>query len=312
MIAARGLLVLVLLEVAGVMSGPAFCASPVGQEPGQAATTLDSRPGDLNLFQMVARADLIVDVIILKGSLKYALVEVRAAIKGFPPGSRIRVAFRDYNWSRPKGEPPIVFPDGQREILFLVPQTHEKPSEKNRDLYTLFRGEAGRIVPAAEGPDPRVDATRRLVAIAALDAAAQVIALHELIASDNPTLRDTAMKEVTRLRAIDPSLYPVLTAVLFSTEATMRAEAIVLIRQMFLAFGTGKGLMPEEQPGRIALARVLDLARNDPAPVVRRAAVTALAAWPHREETGSDLRTLSTADPDQEVRYEAQRALLNH
>ncbi len=306
------MMVLFLVEVAAAMSIPTLCASPGGQDLVEAATTPDSRPGDLNLFQMVARADLIVDVRILKGSLKYALVEVRAAIKGVPPDFQIRVAFRDFNWSRPKGEPPIVFPDGQREILFLVPQTHEKPSEKNRDLYTLFRGGAGRITPAAEGPDPRVEATRRLVKIAALDAAAQVAALHGLIASDNPALRDTAMKEVTRLRAVDPSLYPVLTGVLSSPEAAMRADAIVLIRQMFLTFGTGEGLMLEEEPGRIALARVLELARNDPAPVVRRAAVTALAAWPRRDETGSDLKTLATADPDQEVRYEAQRALLKH
>src|SRR5437762_13395435 len=77
--------------------------------------------GELGLFQLIARADLVVHVKIIEGSLKYAMVEVLEPIKGEPPSPRLRIAFRDLNWRRPAGVEAIIFPSGQEEILFLTP-----------------------------------------------------------------------------------------------------------------------------------------------------------------------------------------------
>jgi len=300
----------VILALA-VLLASAATTTPAADRSAGAGITGDATRDDLNLFQMVARSQVIVDVRILSGSLRYALVEIQETLKGSPESDRLRVAFREFNWNRPKGEPPIEFPDGQREILFLVPYTGVKRTEKNRDLYALYRGEAGRVILAAEGSDPVAEAIRRLVRIAALDAAAQVAALKELIGSPNTALRGAGLREVARLRAVDPSLYAVLTTVLSSSETGARVDALGLVRLMFGTFGTGEGMLPEEQQGRIALVRVMEMARNDRAAAVRRAAVVAMAAWPQRDEIDPDLRNLAAQDPDQTVRYEAQRALLD-
>ena len=86
-----------------------------------AIAQLGPEPEPLNLFQLVARADLVALVEVHEGSLKYALVDVLEGLKGTPPSRRLRIAFRDFNFTREPGQDMIVFPNGQKEILFLVP-----------------------------------------------------------------------------------------------------------------------------------------------------------------------------------------------
>jgi hypothetical protein len=284
-----------------------------------AAAAADDPP--LNLFQRIARAELVVHAKVREGALKYALVEVIESLKGEPPQPRLRIAFRDYNFDRPPGAEPIVFTDGQEELLFLAPYGRVKRRPKNRDLYEILRGPEGRITVPPEGPERLLGAIRRLAGITRLDPASQADALRALLGADNPDLVAAALDEVMRLRALTPDLYPRLTALARGVAPGLREAALRAIGRLF-AGAAGRGSAPaggrgaagsapvrELDEARAALAAALERARGDDLETVRVEAVAALGAWPERAEVEGELRAIADQDPAQAVRYEAERAL---
>lgn len=273
-------------------------------------STRSNQQRGLNLFQMVARSEIIAQATIREGSLKYAIVELDEVFKGEPPDRTLRIAFRDFNYDRPHGTDPMVFPDGQAEILFLVPYDGvNRRKEKNRDIYTLFKGFAGRITLPAEGPETILEALRELALLTAAIPAEQITGLKDLLDHSNPYLVEAAMAELLRLRAGDPGLYLALIPLLSNPSPGVRQEALELFEQIFEGGPQQSSHDPRPDEARGALAAVIERARNDPEPAVRAGAVTALASWPYREEVESELRAIARLDPEQEVRYEAERAL---
>jgi hypothetical protein len=271
---------------------------------------LGPKPEILNLFQLIARADLVTLVAVHKGSLKYAEVDVLEALKGTPPGPHLRIAFRDFNFTRGPSDDVIIFPDGQREILFLVPYktiVRKKDIEKFKDLFTLFKGRQGRMTLPAEGPEIVLEAIRRLAQIGGLDAASQVAELRGLLDSSNPFLLEASLSELERLRVANSSLLPKMILFLGSPSPTLRTQALRLLAQIFESErGTGDEVLDD---ARAALLAVLERAHNDREESVRVQAVAAVAAWPNRHEVEGDLRAIAGADRAQAVRYEAERAL---
>ncbi|HYS78765.1 MAG TPA: hypothetical protein VEO94_07985 [Candidatus Dormibacteraeota bacterium] len=267
-------------------------------------------PEKLNLFQMIARSELVALVRVRSGSLKYAIVEVQEALKGTAALPTLRIAFRDFNFTRRAGEDLIIFPDGQQEILFLVPygrQVRRKKARlKNRDLFTLFHGREGRITLPAEGPETILGAIRRLAEVCGRDPASQIDALKSFLEGDNPFLTESSLQEIERLRAGDPASFPRLLLLLNSRSMTLRTGSLRVLGQVF---STGR-LADEALDGaRAALAAVLERARNDPDESVRVQAVAAVAAWPNRAEVEQELKAIAGTDSAQAVRYEAERAL---
>jgi len=267
-------------------------------------------PEKLNLFQMIARSELVVLVRVRSGSLKYAIVEVQEALKGTTALPTLRIAFRDFNFTRRAGKDLIIFPDGQQEILFLVPygrQVRRKKARlKNRDLFTLFHGREGRITLPAEGPETILGAIRRLAEVCGRDPASQIDALKSFLEGDNPFLTESALQEIERLRAGDPASFPRLLLLLNSRSMTLRTGSLRVIGQVF---STGR-LADEALDGaRAALAAVLERARNDPDESVRVQAVAVVADWPNRAEVEQELKAIAGTDSAQAVRYEAERAL---
>ena len=284
-------------------------ASLLGSSRGYAQTRSEST--SLDLFQLIARSDLVVLVSIHNGSLRFAEVDVVEALKGTPPAPRLRIDFRDFNFYRRPDEDMIVFPDGQKEILFLVPARtpHKKKDiEKYKDLFTLNRGRQGRITLPAEGPEIVLGAIRALEKIGRLDASSQIIALKEALDSPNPYLLESSLTEIERLRAADPSLLIRLVSFLGSVSPGLRGRSLRLIAQVFAA-GPGSGEEPLDDQ-RTALLSVLERAHNDADESVRVQAVVTVAAWPNRREVEGDLRGIAGTDRAQAVRYEAQKALL--
>ncbi|MEK7282446.1 MAG: hypothetical protein AAB249_01435, partial [Acidobacteriota bacterium] len=76
-----------------------FFLSPTG-----AMAQLGPVPEKLNLFQLVARSELVAHVRVRSGSLKCAIVEVQEALKGTAPFPVLLIAFRDFNFNRGPGE----------------------------------------------------------------------------------------------------------------------------------------------------------------------------------------------------------------
>jgi hypothetical protein len=279
-----------------------------GVSPGLAQ--LGPEPEVLNLFQLIARSELVALVNVREGSLKYAMVDVVEALKGTPPEAHLRIAFRDFNFTRKPGDDLIVFPNGQKEILFLVPYKtprRKKDIEKFKDLFTLNRGRQGRVTLPAEGPEIILEAIRRLGQLTGLDAASQVEALRRLLESANPFLLEASLAEIERLRAADPALFSRLISFLRSPSPALRSRSLRVIAQVFGSErGTGDDVLDD---ARAALAAVVERARNDANETVRVQAVAAMAAWPNQRDVESDLRAIAGADAAQAVRYEAEKAL---
>jgi len=287
--------------LATILSGGAPCFAQLGPAP-----------EPLNLFQLIARSDLVALVKVRNGSLKYAMVDLVEALKGTPPGPRLRIAFRDFNFTRGANEEMIVFPDGQQEILFLVPYKtprRKKDIEKFKDLFTLYKGRQGRITLPAEGPGIVLDAIRELSKISSLDAARQVEALRRLLDSPNPFLLEASLSEIERLRVADTPLLAKLVTFLVSPSEGLKTRSLRVIAQVFGSEGpSGDSALDE---ARAALAAVLERARNDSAESVRVQAVAAMAAWPRRVDVEGDLRAIAGTDQAQAVRYEAEKALFS-
>ncbi len=292
----RAITAIGLLSIAGVP-----VAAPVRPE---------STVASLNLFQRLARAELVVKVRIRDGNVRYAIVDVEESLKGEAPAASLRVAFRDYNFFRPPGADPIVFQDGEEDVLLLVPYTEVKRSEKNRDLFELYGGPSGRFALPAEGSAIFTDAVRRLVPIGRLDPTAQVDALWSCLESDNPSLLEAAMDEIDRLRAVSPKLFGRLTALLNTRSTSIRILSLRLIGRVFATSPAQETDELAVEQSRDALNAVLERARGDGDEDVREAAVVAIVAWPQRPEVRGDLESIARLDPAQAVRYVAQRALL--
>jgi hypothetical protein len=266
--------------------------------------------GDLDLFQRIARAELVVHVRVLEGSLKYAKVEVLRTFKGDPPVSELRIAFRDLNWARLPGEDEVVFPDGQEEILFLARNPELRPKEKNRDIFDLYQGRQGRITPPAEGSGIIIEAIETLVALTRADPLTQVESLLGLLRSRNLYLLEAALDEVIRLQGATPAAYADLVALLGQPSPRIRSRALMSIGQIFASGSVEeieRGIGPES--ARSTLGAVIERARNDEDDSIRARAVATMAAWPFREDVESGLAAIATTDRSQMVRYAAERSL---
>ncbi len=267
-------------------------------------------PEPLNLFQLIARSELVALVKVRDGSLKYAMVDLVEALKGTAPESHLRIAFRDFNFTRGPGEDTVVFPAGEQEILFLVPYKtprRKKDLEKFKDIFTLYQGRQGKITLPAEGPEIVLETVRRLAQIARFDAARQIESLTGLLDSPNPYLLEASLSEIERLRAADTTLLAKLISFLGSPSPGLRSRSLRVIAQVF---GSERANGDETlDEARAALAAVLERARNDRAESVRVQAVAAVAAWPKRRDVEGDLRAIAGTDEAQSVRYEAERAL---
>ncbi|MFQ5876139.1 MAG: hypothetical protein ACE5JH_00375 [Acidobacteriota bacterium] len=285
---------------------PAACAAAL---TGAAGTARAGEGKELNLFQMVARSELVVHARVREGALRFAIVDLVETLKGEPPAPSLRIAFREFNFNRRRSTEPIVFPDGQDELLFLVPyEGVNRNKEKNRDIYALLRGPSGRFTLPAEGPSIILDAVRSFVDIARQPPASQLGRLVSLLEDDNPYRVETALEEILRLRAGRPDLFVRLLPLLSDPSGALRLKALDLIAQIFR---DGAGTVLDQRPdeARGTLAAVIERARNDKDAAVRARAVTAIASWPERGEVEPELRAIARLDPAQSVRYEAERAL---
>jgi hypothetical protein len=267
-----------------------------------------TEPVRLNLHQRIARSELVVHVKIREGALKYALVDVIETFKGTLPAEELRIAFRDFNLSRGWEVEPIVFPDGQEEILFLLPYRYAGKKEKNRDLFELLRGGEGRITVPAEGALALIDAVRLLSGLAGEDPATQVKEFEGQIDSRNTYLAETALDELLRLQAASPEIYGDLIPLLTSPSPGIRSRGLRLMEQIFSSIRHDPmGESPDQ--AEFALAAVIERARNDEKTEVRVLAVRTMAAWPDLGKIEAELRAIADQDRSQDVRYEAERVL---
>lgn len=271
------------------------------------AALLTGAYANSNPYEMTSRAQVVVSVRVLAGSLKRAKVVVEKVFKGpVESGDLIHISFRDFNLDLDK-ENRIEFEDGESYLLFLDPETNLRGEAKRKDRFVLFRGSHGKISLPREGAGVYLEAMETLAQLSRLKDHRELYSrLQGLIRETNPLLLDTGLGEIARLHLMEARMVPEVLPLLRDASPAHRAGALGLLAQLFAS--------PEERDQAAGLEeRVVGviqvLGRNDPSEEVRVAAVRALGVWGEEgiEET---LKEIAAQDPAQAVRYEAQLILL--
>jgi len=258
----------------------------------------------LTLFQLLARATLVVHVRVKDGAQRYASVDVLETLLGESPAARLRIDFRDLNLQL-RGQDLIVFNNQADYVLFLEKPTWRKPKEKNRDLYALFHGRRGQMLLPPEGLGVPLEAIREMAKLVGRPPEDQVESLRALMIRPNPILRQAVLEELTRMRACSIADLGPLSTLARDPLPAIRGQALATIGMVL----KDPGDEMSQEPRRIALELCRERARNDAAPSVRVEAVRALSSWDRRDDVVPDLRAVAGIDPDQSVRYEAERVL---
>jgi len=126
----------------------------------------------------------------------------------------------------------------------------------------------------------------------------------DLLESVNPVVVRTVLEQYIKFRRGLPELIPSILPLAAHPAPDVRSGAVTLIGQIY---EDSEALQVQDDPG--VQGELIALARRDPAVVVRVAATIAVARLPG-EGPGRILREISREDPDQLVRYTAQKLLL--
>ena len=258
----------------------------------------------LTLFQIIARSDLVVHVVVKDGAQRYAMVDVVETLRGEAPGEKLRIDFRDLNLQL-RGQELIVFNAGEEDVLFLQKPNWRKPKESREDIYALFHGRRGKLLLPPEGLGIPVEAVREMARLVGRPPDEQLASLRTLMLKPNPVLREAALDELTRMQACSIADLGPLATLARDPLPEIRARALAAIGLVLKDPGDELA----QEPRRIALELCRERARNDGAPTVRVEATRALGSWDRRDDVIPDLRAIARTDPDQSVRYAAERVL---
>ncbi len=290
------------LALLGLAAAPAFA---------------DVRP--LTLYQKAARATLVARVRALQDSTRRPPMEVLEVIKGAFEARTLTIVPFVQDYANPK--PWLrreVFRKGEECVLFLQPYDaggdaafenvpRAGGEEERNDLFVLLNAEQGKVPVPPEGAAALSEALRRIVAILALrQHDLQAGELRGLLREKNPYLTEAGLEEVERFDlATEEDVLPLLSLTA-SPRDEFRAGALRILGQLgTTARGAGRLLRERQEVFTRIVARV----HGDEAASVRRDAVRALRRL-GGEGVEAVLRAVSASDTDQEVRYEAEIALL--
>jgi len=259
----------------------------------------------LNLYDWCAVAPIIVDGEVSFEDGKWVAVRAGRVFRGdVAAGAELYVNLRRANRQRNLNADPkaLRVEPGLRYVWLL----EEEPSEERKGgpAYRLVRGVRGARELPPEGAARVLEALAEFVAIQ--DLASDALTWQrfgELLEDRNPVLIETALDAFLRFRRGVPELLPSLSPLLDHPQAEIRAAAARLVAQILEIHGT-EGL-PDEDSLRAA---VFASARRDPAPEVRVAAVQAADRFDGRPAVAL-LEEVAAEDPEQEVRYAAERLL---
>ena len=257
----------------------------------------------LTLYQVMARAPLVLHGRITHGALKLVEVKVIENFRGTAPAEDIRLDFRDLNLQA-AGKDQIVFADGEEYIFFLARPSFRKQTKKKENILELYHGRDGFLRLPPEGAGEVIEAVRQLASIMALPAGEQAQALRQRAQQRNPLLQMTAIDELIRLQEGDRDDLDWLQRLVRDSDPRVRGRAAALMARVFQ--GLPAGSAEQERP---SLESIRERAHGDPDASVRVASVKALGSWPERDQVVPDLQAIGGSDASQDVRYEARRLL---
>ena len=268
-----------------------------------AVTEPPPAPTRLGWYEWMGVAPIVVVAEVLADDGKLVQVLARTGIKGGVPAETvILVDLHSANRDRDLGVPALKLERGRAYALLLSPSRAGKREE--RHVFDLVRGIRGARPLPAEGAPAIVEAARRLGEIQERkDDALLWESLPEFLEETNPVLVEAALDLYVKFRRGDVSIVPSLELLLDHPRPDFRDHAALLLGAI-LSRDSARDL-PERST---VVATLAGRARRDDDAQVRRTATAALASL---NDAGIDeiLRAIAKDDPDQNVRFEAEKRL---
>lgn len=260
-------------------------------------------PVRLGLYEWMAVVPTVVAGEIIGDDGKLVVAVATTPIKGdIGKGAAIKIDLREANRDRDPGTPALDLVKGKSYLLLLKPSSRAKPQQG--PVFTLERGVRGAKELPAEGSAATVDAMLKLAAVQERQSDSLLWAtLPEFLDDPNPVLVDAALDLYVKFRREGANLIPVLAPLLDHPRPDFRRRAALLLGRVLRRAGATAIV---ERPETVAA--LTGRARRDEDATVRREATVALAALadPGIDET---LGKIAQDDPDQDVRFEAVKAL---
>jgi len=276
-------------------------ASAIRSTP--AVTEPPPEPIRLGLFEWMATAPIVVAADVLADDGKFVQALTRAPIKGgVPAGTVVLVDLKKANRDRAVGTRSLDLAKGHAYLLLL--QASSRARKEPDPVYDLVRGMAGARELPQETSSAVIGAAARLAEIQERKNDALLWStVPDLLEDPNPVLVDAALELVIKFRRETSALLPVVEPLLESPRPDVRQRAVLVVGRILRK--DDKSEIPERS---VIVAEITGRARRDDDVLVRKTATAAIAALsdPGIDET---LRTISRDDPDQDVRFEAEKAL---
>ena len=268
-----------------------------------ALVTSTSTAATHNLYDWMGVAPVIVAGENLGTYGKYAEFKVQDIYRG-EAADRIKVNVRRANRDRDKvlHKKALHFEERESYVLLLVPAETRNPNEHS--TFDLVRGVRGAREVPAEGSGPLLDAIERFAALQdQRDDRVTWRQLAEMVEETNPILVETALDQFLKFQRGEPRLLGSLQPLLDHPAPELRERTARLIGQVLKR--SGEAPIPNVGPLQNELVA---RARRDDSIPVRVAAVQALDHL-DSDSVQAILEQIARDDPDQTVRYAAERLL---
>lgn len=259
-----------------------------------------------NPFEWVAVSPIVVTAVGLGENGKWTEVRVERVLRGdVAPGQVLRVDLRRANRDRnyQTHARPLRLDEGAPYVLLLDGADRRK-ARPVQD-YELVRGISGVRELPAEGSTAVLDALARFIEIQ--DRHDDRLTWRELggmLRESNPIMLEAALDLFLKFRRGDPDLLPAVRTLLDHPSPELRERAARLLGQTLSA--AGPDALPDLQAVREDLVA---RARRDGVVAVRIASTEALGNLPAEPALRELLEEIAEHDPDQAVRYAAERLL---
>ena len=221
---------------------------------------------------------------------------------GLQPGDEFLIDIRSANKVRMSHRAKLRLLHGSRYLLLMERNT---AARRKWPLYDLVRGVDGARDLPPEGEEALLNAVKTFISLHGIEDHDRLWERHsDLLESMNPVVLRTVLEQYVKFRRGLPHLIPAILPLMAHPSPDIRSRAVSLIGQIY-----EDGLAVPDQDDAAIEGELMALARRDGSTAVRIAATIAVSRLPG-EEPVRVLQRIARDDPDQVVRYTAQKLLL--
>lgn len=259
-----------------------------------------------NLWEWMNVAPVVAVVVVQQEDPKQPLARVDRVFRGdLREGDIVAIDLRKANRERPGGVGSLELLADSPYLALLDSSSRKRESVGKPQLFRLIRGVEGVRELPAEGIQAWIEAAERISEIGTLGNDVLVWeALGDLLAARNPILVRTALEAHVAFVRGGPELFASVLPLLSHPSPKVRQDAAALAG-ICIRRGRSEASRGE---GRELVLQLIGSARRDAAPEVRAGAVRALGVLAD-ESIQRVLEEVAESDPEQNVRYEAERIL---